>query len=53
MNPKKKRSGGHETNVIIIFKNGCIDIASEPLERVTYNELILKIARSEVMFMTS
>jgi len=51
---KKQELGGHETNVIIISKNGCIDIASKPLKRVTYDELILKIAHlEEVMLMTS
>jgi len=50
---KKEQSGGHETNVIIIFKNGCIDIASELLKRFTYNELVLKIAHLEVMLMIS
>jgi len=38
---------------INIFNNGCIDNASKPLNRVTYDELILKIAHSEVMLIAS
>ncbi len=50
---KKQESGGHETNGYNIFNNGCIDIASKPLKRVTYDELILKIAHLEVMLIAS
>jgi len=40
-------------NAFIIYSNECIHLTRKPLERNTYDELILKVAQSDLMSMTS
>jgi len=50
---KEKQLGGHQMNAYNISNDECIHFAQQPLERNTYDKLILKIAHSGMMLMTS